>query len=112
MHSTTKERTDDYLLEWKLRKRPVVASVPDEAPAQKTPPAKSSRFVGVAWHPRKQRYSARIKVNRWTHHIGDYLTEEDAARAYDRMARMLLGGRARLNFAVPADPLAGELKPS
>jgi len=55
----------------------------------------ASKYKGVTWHSRYRRWYAHIKVGGRALHLGTYLDEDDAARAYDRAARPL--GR-RLNF--------------
>src|SRR5712692_6926274 len=44
------------------------------------------------------RWCARIKVNYQTIRLGYYLTEEDAAKAYDHAARKAWSEFARVNF--------------
>jgi hypothetical protein len=59
---------------------------------------RQSRYFGVNWNKQKQRWQARITVERQTLHLG-YFDEDElaAARAFDR--RVLSGGLDRvLNF--------------
>ena len=56
----------------------------------------SSRFKGV--FGRRGRWKASIRNNYKTVHLGDFDTEEGAARAYDEAARRLHGEFARVNF--------------
>lgn len=62
---------------------------------------KTSRYKGVSWHRRSQRW--QVYVSR--HHRPVYVTsskcETAAARAYDAAARDLYGPYARLNFQEP-----------
>lgn len=58
----------------------------------------TSRYVGVWWTERKQRWKATITVNHRVYHLGYYEHEIDAARSYDRAARRLRAGEGRLNF--------------
>lgn len=58
----------------------------------------SSRFKGVYWDKREQRWVASITVDGKCHWIGQYTDEERAARAYDVFARGLVGHVAWANF--------------
>ena len=60
----------------------------------------TSRFCGVCWDSTKKRWLAqgRDAVGR-SRYLGRYLSEEDAARAYDAFAAQEHGDFARLNFA-------------
>lgn len=62
--------------------------------------AASSRFKGVGWHKHSGRWQAGIKVNGKRRHLGHFLDETEAARAYDAKALELFGEFARLNFPV------------
>lgn len=53
----------------------------------------SSPFKGVSWHKRDKRWRAKI-LNR---HLGNFLTEELAAEAYNDEAKRLFGEFAELN---------------
>lgn len=64
----------------------------------KRPKSGSSRFKGVSWHRTKGRWIARIRADGRDHHIGGFLSETDAARAYDAIAKQLHGRFACLNF--------------
>ena len=65
---------------------------------QRTQLGGSSRFRGVTWYTRRQRWHAQIKVEGKHKSLGYYRAEEDAARAYDAGALRLHGEFARLNF--------------
>lgn len=57
----------------------------------------SSKFKGVSWDKRVKKWSARVQPNGKSHR--QYFdTEEEAARAYDEMAKEHFGEFARLNF--------------
>jgi hypothetical protein len=58
----------------------------------------SSRFRGVGWHEHTRKWSASISVARRAYPLGEFDDEEQAAKAYDRAARRLLGAKAKLNF--------------
>lgn len=60
----------------------------------------ASKYLGVAILRRKNyiKWEARIFNNKTSFYLGCYLTEEDAARAYDKAAKDLHGEFANLNF--------------
>jgi hypothetical protein len=58
----------------------------------------TSRFKGVCWDRRRERWYAKIKKDRVTRHLGSFRDEVAAAQAYDEAARELFGEHARLNF--------------
>lgn len=60
---------------------------------------KASRFKGVWWEKRRNRWKARITVDSKSIDLGSFRVEEDAAIAYDRAAVRYFGEFARLNFA-------------
>lgn len=58
----------------------------------------SSRFRGVWWDKATKRWAGQIGHNKKNIHLGKFSEEEDAARAYDAMARKLFGEFAVVNF--------------
>jgi len=58
----------------------------------------ASKYKGVTLHNQYNKYVARITVNKKMHHIGLFDNEEDAARAYDRVAILEFGDYACTNF--------------
>jgi hypothetical protein len=62
----------------------------------------ASRFKGVTWSRRNQRWFARICFDGKQIHLGSFRIEEDAARAYNEAATRLFGDFARLNELVSA----------
>lgn len=91
------QRTADILIQ-------LVPSVPSRQGARQgyKISGSKSKFSGVWQHSAKKQgsktWQAQIKYNGKTHYLGIYLTEEEAARAYDAKARELYGDQARLNF--------------
>lgn len=61
-------------------------------------PSSKSGYRGVTWDRRENRWRARITYQGKHKAIGRYCTEFGAALAYDKMAIVLLGDRARTNF--------------
>jgi hypothetical protein len=57
----------------------------------------TSGFMGV-WQAASGRWRARLWHNNKRHNLGTYDTREEAAHAYDAMARKLHGEFATLNF--------------
>ncbi len=58
----------------------------------------SSRFLGVNYHKRSRKWTARITFEGERLFLGYFVDEVEAARAYDRKAVELFGDFARLNF--------------
>lgn len=61
-------------------------------------PLRASKFKGVTWSPRKKKWNAHIKNNYVCYHLGDFISEQEAACAYDSMAKKLFGEFAFLNL--------------
>lgn len=57
-----------------------------------------SGYNGVHFDEVKGKFQAKIGYNGKRIHIGYYFTAEDAAKAYDQMAKKLHKKRAFLNF--------------
>lgn len=66
-----------------------------------------SGFKGVSWYSRDGVYRAQISINGKGTHIGYYDTAEDAARAYDKVARSVHGEFALVNFGDGGDQCSG-----
>jgi hypothetical protein len=65
-----------------------------------TPKYKPSRskYKGVTWHKRKDKWQARIRINRKTIHLGYFNSQIKAAKARDQAARKYHRQFAILNF--------------
>ncbi len=61
---------------------------------------KTSKYKGVSFVPKTQKWRAQIKYNGISKHLGYFENEEDAARAYDEAAKEYHGEFAVLNFNV------------
>ena len=62
---------------------------------QKSPPDTASQFKGVSWYYKK--WIAGIKVNGVRKHLGSFVSEKDAALAYNKAAKKYFGEFACLN---------------
>jgi osmotically-inducible protein OsmY len=58
----------------------------------------SSNYRGVTWEKKRYKWAANIRYDGKQHHLGYFEDEEEAARAYDRAARVHHGEKAQLNF--------------
>jgi predicted CoA-substrate-specific enzyme activase len=65
---------------------------------RKTKSKTSSRFIGVCFHKSQKRWCANIRHNGKKLWLGSFVSEIDAARAYDAAALKYHGQFARLNF--------------
>lgn len=61
------------------------------------PKSNTSGYKGVQWHKVCSKWTARIKHNNKTYHIGLYDTREEAYEAYCKRARELKGDYARVD---------------
>jgi hypothetical protein len=71
---------------------------------RKTKSKTSSRFIGVYFEKRKNRWMARIHYHGKRIWLGSFKSEFDAAKAYDAAAKKYHGEFARLNFPEAATP--------
>lgn len=73
---------------------------------QRTKPMpKTSKYKGVSWHEHSGCWQAHISVNGKSIGLGHYVSEIDAAYAYDISAREHFGAFARTNFENPPECL-------
>lgn len=56
-----------------------------------------SRYKGVTWNEKKQRWIARIQLDAGRKYLGSFPAEVDAARAYNKAALEFFGAFARIN---------------
>ncbi|HSV13807.1 MAG TPA: AP2 domain-containing protein, partial [Tepidisphaeraceae bacterium] len=63
----------------------------------------SSRYKGVSWDRKREKWVAQIVKDKQHHHLGRFGDELAAAEAYDEAARELFGEHARLNFPEGVD---------
>ena len=70
------------------------------AKKRKNAASKSSRFRGVGWNKKNKNWQVRIRVEGKTKHLGSFVDEFAAARAYDASVVDNSLDRQRLNFPV------------
>lgn len=58
----------------------------------------SSKYRGVTWHKRDNKWQASIQINGRSRHLGYFTYEINAAKSYDKAAKRLFGEFANLNF--------------
>jgi hypothetical protein len=78
------------------------ATVAENSRNYSKPPGNTSKYRGVCWVERDQRWAARISVGTRKISLGNFADEEQAARAYDSAAREHHGAFATLNFPAAA----------
>lgn len=77
----------------------VASRVENSANAQKRLD-NSSGFKGVSFRKNRGHWVARVSFKNKRRYLGGFVTAEDAARAYDRVARELHGEFVRPNFPI------------
>jgi len=58
----------------------------------------SSKYKGVTWNKKSKKWRANIEKGGVKKHLGLFTNEEEAAKAYDEMAKIYHGEFACLNF--------------
>lgn len=58
----------------------------------------ASKYKGVSWHKNHKKWEAGIMVDKKRKFLGSFDDEIEAARAYDKAAKSLLGENVKLNF--------------
>jgi hypothetical protein len=58
----------------------------------------SSKYKGVGWHKKNKKWQVQIALNRKSKHLGYFVSETEAALAYNFAATKLFGEFARLNI--------------
>lgn len=88
-------------IKWDNRLTNLRQATKSENAANVPPCGSTSKFKGVSWHKKAGKWRAQIKVRGKKIHLGTFLCEPDAARAYDLAAARHFGSFAYLNF--PSD---------
>lgn len=58
----------------------------------------SSKYKGVSWDPRRNKFECKIKIKGKNMFLGRFSDEKEAALAYDRKVKEMRGEYARTNF--------------
>lgn len=58
----------------------------------------TSKYLGVSFLTKRKKWEAQIGKNGKKYHLGQFNTEQDAAKAYDTAAKIYHGEYANLNF--------------
>jgi len=70
---------------------------------RQTMPGSVSQYKGVYWDKTNGKWAAGVRINGKQHFLGYFVSEIDAARAYDSAAKQLTDGFATLNFPENGD---------
>jgi hypothetical protein len=82
--------------------RPATGTEQEGNKKKRTDKQFASRFRGVTWHSRAHKFQAQMKANGKHLYLGCFISEIEAALAYDAAALKYFGEFANLNF--PAKP--------
>lgn len=85
-------------LDNRLENLRVVTSRQNSQNTGKTDKKKCSQYKGVTWREARSRWLARIYIDGKAKQVGSFITEEMAAKAYDKAAKEHFGEYACLNF--------------
>lgn len=75
-----------------------VATRSQNSANRKKNPKHTSKYKGVHWHNHTKKWKAEIKINGKKKYLGVFISEEDAAAAYDTAARELFSEYSKVNL--------------
>jgi hypothetical protein len=78
---------DAYVIANKINRDLNFPSAPGAAGHRTTKKGGTSRYRGVCWYKSTKKWRARIGVDGKTKHLGSFVDEDDAGRAYDAAVR-------------------------
>lgn len=88
-YSMTDHRDGDGLNNRRYNLRPCTNA--QNCRNRRKPSGGTSRFKGVCWNRQKDKWTAQIRMDKRTRHLGTFSTEEEAAAAYRAAATQLFG---------------------
>lgn len=83
--------TEDHRAKIGLAHRGKIVSVETRAKQSERKGNSSSQYIGVSFHKKMRKWRVTIRLNGKQLNIGHFLDEEDAARAYDKVAAEAFG---------------------
>ena len=75
-----------------------VCTLKENQANQKPKKNAASKYRGLAWNKQRLKWQVSIKVNGVQKYLGIYKNEDEAARVYDKHAKIQYGEFAYLNF--------------